>query len=231
MGVCICRGYSPNLSRYSSFKKIIYFNWRLITFHYCSGFCHTLTWVSHGCIALQCCDSFCDIMKWISFVVVQRLSCVWLCATPWTVACQALLSMGFSRQEYWSGLLFPSPKNLPNPGIKLASPALAGGSFTAEPQGKEAQWIAICIHMSPPCWASLPPVPQPNPLGHHRAASWGACALCRFLLAICFAHVVYTCQSSSPSLFNPLLPPLGPHVNELSPHRSQDGQHWKIYKQ
>ena len=101
-------------------------------------------------------------MKWISFVVVQRLSCVWLCATPWTVACQALLSMGFSRKEYWSGLLFPSPRNLPNPGIKPASPALAGGSFT-EPQRKEAQWIAICIHMSPPCWASLPPRPPSQP--------------------------------------------------------------------
>ena len=57
------------------------------------------------------------------------LSCVWLFATPWTVACQAPLSMGFSRQEYWSGLLFPSP-DLPNPGIEPispTSPALAGG--------------------------------------------------------------------------------------------------------
>ena len=44
--------------------------------------------------------------------------------TPWTVACQAPLSMGFSRQEYWSGLLFPPPGNLPNPGIEPRSPAL-----------------------------------------------------------------------------------------------------------
>ena len=44
--------------------------------------------------------------------------------TPQTVACQAPLSMGFSRQEYWSGLLFPSPGDLPNPGIKPRSPAL-----------------------------------------------------------------------------------------------------------
>ena len=43
---------------------------------------------------------------------------------PWTVACQALLSMEFSRPEYWSGLPFPSPGNLPNPGIKSRSPAL-----------------------------------------------------------------------------------------------------------
>ena len=54
-------------------------------------------------------------------------------ATPWTVAHQALLSMGFSRQEYWSGLPCPPPGDLPNSGIKpvsLMSPALAGGFFT-----------------------------------------------------------------------------------------------------
>ena len=45
-------------------------------------------------------------------------------ATPWTVACQAPLSMGFSRQEYWSGLPFPSPGDLPDPGIEPGSPAL-----------------------------------------------------------------------------------------------------------
>ena len=44
--------------------------------------------------------------------------------------------MGFSRQEYWSGLPFPSPEDLPNPGIKLMSPALAGGFFTTESPGK-----------------------------------------------------------------------------------------------
>ena len=50
-------------------------------------------------------------------------------ATPWTVACQAPLSMGFSRQEYWSGLPFPSPGDLPNPGIKPGSPALQADSY------------------------------------------------------------------------------------------------------
>ena len=50
-------------------------------------------------------------------------SCLTL-ATPWTVACQAPLSMGFSRQEYWSGLPFLSPGDLPDPGIKPGSPAL-----------------------------------------------------------------------------------------------------------
>ena len=56
---------------------------------------------------------------------------------PWTAACQALLkSMGFSRQEYWSGLSFPSPGHLPNPGIKPRSPALQIDSLPSEPPGK-----------------------------------------------------------------------------------------------
>ena len=59
--------------------------------------------------------------------------------TPWTVVSQAPLSMGFSRQEYWSGLPFSLPRNLPNEGIEPASPmspALAGGFFTTDPPGK-----------------------------------------------------------------------------------------------
>jgi len=52
---------------------------------------------------------------------------------PWTVVCQAPLSMGFSRQEYWSGLLVPSPRNLPNPGIEPRSPALQADSLPSEP--------------------------------------------------------------------------------------------------
>ena len=58
--------------------------------------------------------------------------------TPWTVACQSPLSMGFSPQEYWRGLPFPSPEDFPDPGIKpmsLALPALAGNFFTTEPPG------------------------------------------------------------------------------------------------
>ena len=57
-------------------------------------------------------------------------------ATPWSVAHQVPLSMGFLRQEYWSGLPFPSPGGLPDLGIEPTSPALAGGFFTAEPPGK-----------------------------------------------------------------------------------------------
>jgi len=64
-------------------------------------------------------------------------------ATPWTVALQAPLSVGFPRQEYWRGLPFPSSGNLPNPGIKPTSPALAGGFFTADPQGQAKCKIKI----------------------------------------------------------------------------------------
>ena len=69
-------------------------------------------------------------------VTVLSLSHIQLFATPWTVMCQAPLSMEFSRQECWSGLPFPSPGYLPDPGIKPASSALAGGFFTTEPPGK-----------------------------------------------------------------------------------------------
>ena len=57
-------------------------------------------------------------------------------ATPWTVAHQAPLSMGFPRQEYWSGLPFPTPGDLPNPGIEPTSTELASGFITAEAPGK-----------------------------------------------------------------------------------------------
>ena len=55
--------------------------------------------------------------------------------TPWTVAGQAPLSMRFARHEYWSGLPFPLPGDLPDPGIKTAYPASAGRFFTTEPPG------------------------------------------------------------------------------------------------
>ena len=67
---------------------------------------------------------------------VKSLSRVRLFATPWTVAYQAPPSMGFSRQEYWSGLPFPSPRDLPNPGIEPRSPEFQADDLTSEPPGK-----------------------------------------------------------------------------------------------
>ena len=57
-------------------------------------------------------------------------------AIPWTRACQAHLTMGFSSKKYWSGLLLPSPGDLSDPGIELVSPALVGKFFTTEPPEK-----------------------------------------------------------------------------------------------
>ena len=71
------------------------------------------------------------------------LSCVRLCATPWSIACQAPLSMEFSRQEDWCGMSFPTPGDLPNSRIKPASSALAG-VFISELPGKPIN-----------CWAGL----------------------------------------------------------------------------
>ena len=69
-------------------------------------------------------------------VKVKSLSPVRLFVTPWTVAHQASQSMGFSRQEYWSGLPFPSPGDLPDPGIEPGSPALQADTLPSEPPGK-----------------------------------------------------------------------------------------------
>ena len=72
--------------------------------------------------------------------------------TPWAVAHQAPIYMGLPRQEYRSGLLFPPPGDLPDPGIKPASPALAVGFFTSEPPGKPHHSVnTIKTPMPPEC--------------------------------------------------------------------------------
>ena len=81
-----------------------------------------------------------DFLKKLDIIVpkttcIMLLTCGRLFATPWTVPYQASLSVGFSREAHWSGLLFPFSGDLPDPELKLASPALAGGSFTTEPPG------------------------------------------------------------------------------------------------
>ena len=81
--------------------------------------------------------------------VVYSVSHVQLFAVPQTVAHQVPLSMGFPRQEDWSGLPFPSLGDLPYPGIEPASPALAGRFFTTEPPGKPWK-IGTCVHVDLP---------------------------------------------------------------------------------
>ena len=74
---------------------------------------------------------------------VKLLSHVRLFATPWTVAYQTPPSMGFSRQKYWSELPFPSPEDLPNPGIEPGSPALQTDTLPSEPPGKPFSSVPI----------------------------------------------------------------------------------------
>ena len=81
----------------------------------------------------------------------QSLSCAQLFATPWTVACQAPLFMGFSRQEYWSGLPFPPPGDLPNPGIHPRSSARVGRFFTTKSEAAQS-----CPTLGHPMDCSLP---------------------------------------------------------------------------
>ena len=83
---------------------------------------------------------FTTTATWEALLKVKSLSCVQLFATLWTVAHQAPPSVGFSRQEYWSGLPFPSPRDLPDLGIEPRSPELQADALTSEPPGK-------------PCWS------------------------------------------------------------------------------
>ena len=89
-----------------------------------------------------------SILLWFQHVMclLSHFSHVQLCATQGTVAHQAPLSMGFSRQEYWSGLPCPPAGDLPNPGIEpasLTSLALVGGSLSLAPPGKTLQHVII----------------------------------------------------------------------------------------
>ena len=77
---------------------------------------------------------------------VKSFSRVQLLATPWAAVYQAPPSMGFSRQEYWSGLPFPSPGDLPDPGMEPGSPTFQADALISEPPGKPFALIEVCIN-------------------------------------------------------------------------------------
>ena len=81
----------------------------------------------------------------LKFNEVKLLSHVWLFAIRWTIAYQVPPSMEFSRQEYWSGLPFPSPGDLPNPGIEPRSPTLQADTLPSEPPGKPGFLLCLLI--------------------------------------------------------------------------------------
>ena len=92
--------------------------------------------VCQGCILSPCLLNLYAVWWWWSCPTI---------VTPWTVAWQTSLSMGFSRQEYWSELLFPSPGDLPNPGIEPGSPALQADSLPTEVWGKTSWKMLGCM--------------------------------------------------------------------------------------
>ena len=122
------------------------------------GLCTSWTWVSSFFSLVR------DVFHYNLFkyflrcflffcVCVELLSCVQLFVDSWTVAHQAPLSMEFSRQEYWSGLPFLNPVDLPDPGIEpvsFSSPALAGGFFTAS-----SAWMMVLLMLSRRLWGCL----------------------------------------------------------------------------
>ena len=99
------------------------------------------------------CTSYCEVV-----VVFQSLSRVWFFAVPWTEACQAALSMRFSRREYWSRLPFPPPEELHDPRIEhafLVSPALAGRFFTTSATSKALEAIVTTSSQTGRFWGFL----------------------------------------------------------------------------
>ena len=170
--------------------------------------------------------------------VLSHFNCVWFFATLWTVAHQAPLSMGVSRQEYWSELPCPSPGDLPDPGIEpapAASPTLQVDSLPTEPPGKLISlilliilfffnWSKIALQCSASfcyltTWTSylytnvpcLEPPSHSNPHPTHLGQHWAELSLpsSRLPLASILHTVVYTCQNYSPNLSYPLLPTRG----------------------
>ena len=104
-------------------------------------------------------------------VKVKLLSRAQLFVTPWTVAYQAPPSMGFSRQEYWSGLPFPSPGDLPHPGIEPGSPALRADALPSEPPGKLSVKSLSRVRLFATPWTAA--YQAPPSMGFSRQEYWG----------------------------------------------------------
>ena len=85
------------------------------------------------------------LQNYMCACVLSRFRFVQLFVTPWTVACQAPLSMGFSRLEYWSALPFPSPGDLSDPGIEPKSPALQATREAGTPKGPTFKYYHIKV--------------------------------------------------------------------------------------
>jgi len=113
-----CTENCNDCSRHWSTERAQFFSTTLNHTAHNQGFKSWMNWVTKFCLIYH-----------IHPCVCCHFSHVWLFVTLWTIACQAPLSLGFSREEYWSGLPFPPTRDLPNPGIKPKSPALQADSL------------------------------------------------------------------------------------------------------
>ena len=145
---------------------------------------------------------------------VKSLSHIWLFATLWTVACWTPPSVGFSRQEYWSGLPFPSPGDIPDPGIEPASPTLQADSLLSEPPRKPGPCLIGSYRGSPFCCFSVtkmcPPLCEPM------NCSMTDFPVLHYLLQFAQTHVHWVGDATRPS--HPLSPPSPPALS-LSQHQ------------
>ena len=107
------------------------------------------------------------VLECVCICMFSHLSCVQLFATPWTVAHQVPLSMEFSRQEHWSGLPSTSPGDLPDPGIKPVSLALAGEFLTIVPPGKPNTYLLLS------CFSRVRLCATPETAAHQALPSLG----------------------------------------------------------
>ena len=114
----------PDLENFEHYFASVWDEWNYIPAWMESDL---LTWQNHS--------EHLQKLKLLTGVCVCVCVCVCVHTTPWTVAHQAPLSMGFSRQEYWSGLPLPPPRDFPNPGIGPVSPTSTGSFFITEPLG------------------------------------------------------------------------------------------------
>ena len=137
-----------------------------------------------GCLALPSSGSRYDVPCTPHFpAAFSRFSGVRLFVTPWTVAHEDPLSVKLSRQQHWSGEPFPSPGDLPDPGMEPVSPALTGGFFTTEPPGKPPfpagkpptgdSDLGVTPLLPSPLWLDSPPQPSQGPTSLESASVHG----------------------------------------------------------
>ena len=136
-------------------------------------------------------------------MLLSHFSLIWLCATPQTAAHQAPPPLGFSRQEYWSGLPFPSPM-YENEKWKWSHSVVSNSSrpHGLQPTRLLHPWIfqARVLEWGAIAFSDL------TPLGHHSAPGWAPCTMQQLPLAICVTHGSDTRQSQSPNSSHP--PPM-----------------------